>query len=159
MRMPNEMFSFFKFGCVLDLRLFFLVVLSPFGFLVLFQSHRCLDCWQMSPQKLSHTECTDPLASEDLGHLFVWEEVLLVFWVLEVMVLEVLPQHLDTLCSGGLFHSYDSCEIIAELHGLGQTRSFSSCCCHFVVLRDKLQNKKVQKSKVFDIPFNRTLTL
>merc|ERR1712226_918859 len=71
-------------------------------------------------QKINKTKLSLYIdVSEDLAHLFVWEKVLLVFWILQVVVLKVFPQHLDTLCSGGFFHSNDGGKIVRDLHWLG----------------------------------------
>ena len=50
-------------------------------------------------QKLGHGEGAHPFGAEDLGHLLVGDEELLVFGVLEVVLLEVSPQLLHTLGS------------------------------------------------------------
>jgi len=51
----------------------------------------------VSRQELGHGEAPHPLSSEDLGHLLVGGEELLVLGVLEVVLLEVSPQLLHTL--------------------------------------------------------------
>ena len=54
---------------------------------------------KVSAEKLGHSKSTNAFSSEDLGHLLVRGEVLLVLRVLEVVLLEVSPQLLHTLGS------------------------------------------------------------
>ena len=48
-------------------------------------------------QELAHAEALDALVAEDWLHGVVRGEELLVFWVLEVLLLQVGPESLDTL--------------------------------------------------------------
>ena len=54
----------------------------------------------MSGEELGHGEGPHPLGAEDLGHLLVGGEELLVLGVLEVVLLQVGPQLLDALSPG-----------------------------------------------------------
>jgi len=77
----------------------------------------------VSGQELGHTESPDAVSAEDLGHLLVGVEELLVLWVLEVVLLDVGPQLLDALGTGGLLLADDVSELVGELHGLGESGS------------------------------------
>jgi len=77
----------------------------------------------VSAQELGHTESTDPVVAEDLGHLLVGVEELLVLGVLEVVLLDVGPQLLDALGPGSLLLADDVSELSGELHGLGESGS------------------------------------
>jgi len=77
----------------------------------------------VSGEELGHAEGTDPVVAEDLGHLLVGGEVLLVLGVLQVVLLDVGPQLLDALGAGRLLLADDVAQLGAELHGLGQTGS------------------------------------
>merc|ERR1719414_71017 len=89
---------------------------------------------QVSGEELGHTEGTDTIVAEDLGHLLVGGEELLVLGVLEVVLLEVGPQELDAFGTAGLLLANDVGEVGAELHGLGESGSFG----HFEVLEINL---------------------
>ena len=58
-----------------------------------------------------------------LGHFLVWEEELLVLWVLEVVGLEVGPQVLDALSPGGFGLPDDGGKVGADLHGCSESGS------------------------------------
>ena len=75
----------------------------------------------MCREELGHGESPDAIGSEDLGHLLVGGEELLVLWVLEIVLLQVGPQLLDALGPGGLLLADDIGEVGGELHGLGQS--------------------------------------
>lgn len=77
----------------------------------------------MGREELGHAEGADLVLSEDLGHLGVGGEELLVLGVLEVVLLDVGPQLLDAFGPGGLLLADDVSELRAQLHGLGQTGS------------------------------------
>jgi len=77
----------------------------------------------VSADVLGHTESTDPVVAEDLGHLLVGVEELLVLGVLEVVLLDVGPQLLDALGPGSLLLADDVSELGGELHGLGESGS------------------------------------
>ena len=77
----------------------------------------------MSAQELGHTESTNPVVAEDLGHLLVWVEELLVLRVLKVVLLDVSPQLLDALSPGSLLLADNVSELSGELHGLGESGS------------------------------------
>ena len=77
----------------------------------------------MSAQELGHTESTNPVVAEDLGHLLVGVEELLVLRVLKVVLLDVSPQLLDALSPGGLLLADNVSELSGELHGLGESGS------------------------------------
>jgi len=74
-------------------------------------------------QELGHTESTDAVGTEDLSHLLVGVEELLVLGVLEVVLLDVSPQLLDALSAGSLLLADDVSELVGELHGLGESGS------------------------------------
>jgi len=65
----------------------------------------------MCREKFGHRESPDAVGSEDLGHLLVWGEELLVLGVLEIVLLQVGPQLLDALGSGGLLLANDFGEV------------------------------------------------
>ena len=73
---------------------------------------------------LGHSEGLDLLGAENLGHLLVGGEELLVRGVLEVVLLDVRPQLLDALGTAGLLLANDIGEFIAKLHGLGKSTFF-----------------------------------
>jgi len=77
----------------------------------------------VSAQELGHTESTNPVVAEDLGHLLVGVEELLVLRVLKVLLLDVSPQLLDALSPGSLLLADDVSELSGELHGLGESGS------------------------------------
>jgi len=77
----------------------------------------------VSAQELGHTESTNPVVAEDLGHLLVGVEELLVLRVLKVLLLDVSPQLLDALGPGSLLLADDVSELSGELHGLGESGS------------------------------------
>jgi len=79
-------------------------------------------------EELGHTESTDAVVAEDLGHLLVGDEELLVLGVLEVVLLDVGPQLLDAFSAAGLLLADDVSELRAELHGFGKSGSLR----HFV---------------------------
>ena len=85
----------------------------------------------MGADELGHAEGADAVLAEDLGHLGVGEEVLLVLGILEVVLLKVSPQLFDALGAGGLLLADDVGELGAEAHGLGKTGSLGhfECCC------------------------------
>merc|ERR1719376_331888 len=74
-------------------------------------------------QELGHTESPDAVAAEDLGHLLVGVEELLVLGVLEVVLLDVGPQLLDALGAGSLLLADDVNQLVGELHGPGESGS------------------------------------
>jgi len=74
-------------------------------------------------EELGHTEGADPVVTEDLGHLLVGVEELLVLGVLEVVLLDVGPQLLDALSPGSLLLADDVSQLSGELHGLGESGS------------------------------------
>ena len=83
----------------------------------------------MSREELGHGEGPDAFGSEDLGHLLVGGEELLVLGILQVVLLQVGPELFHALGSGGLFLPDDVGEFGRELHGLGQSCSFSRHGC------------------------------
>jgi len=85
---------------------------------------------EVSTQELGHAESPDAVSAEDLGHLLVGGEVLLVLGVLEVVLLDVGPQLLDAIGAGGLLLADDVSELSRELHGLGESGSLR----HFELL-------------------------
>jgi len=82
-------------------------------------------------QELGHTESPDAVVAEDLGHLLVGVEELLVLRVLELVLLDVSPQLLDALGTGSLLLADDVSELGGELHWLGESGSLGhvgGCC-------------------------------
>jgi len=75
----------------------------------------------MSREELGHGEGSDAVSSEDLGHLLVGGEELLVRGILEVVLLQVGPELFDALCAGSLGLADDVGELGRELHWLGQS--------------------------------------
>merc|ERR1719174_2958891 len=73
---------------------------------------------QMSSKELGHSKSSDFFGSEDLCHLLVGGEVLLVLRILEVMFLQVSPQFLDALSSRCFLCPDDVSKIIGKLHWL-----------------------------------------
>jgi len=78
---------------------------------------------EVSTQELGHAESPDAVSAEDLGHLLVGGEVLLVLGVLQVVLLDVGPQLLDALGPRRLLLPDDVGQLGAELHGLGESGS------------------------------------
>ena len=83
---------------------------------------------QVGGEELGHTESADAVVTEDLGHLLVGGEELLVLGVLEIVLLEVGPQELDAFGAAGLLLANDVSEVGGELHGLGKSGSFGHLC-------------------------------
>ena len=79
---------------------------------------------QVSGEELGHAKSTDMIGAENLGHLLVGGEELLVLGVLEVVLLEVSPQKLDAFGTASLFLANDVGEVSAKLHGFGESGSF-----------------------------------
>ena len=90
----------------------------------------------MGAEELGHAESADAVVSEDLGHLLVGDEELLVLGVLEVVLLDVSPQLLDAFSAAGLLLADDVSELGAELHGFGKSGSLR----HFVRFLRVLEN-------------------
>ena len=82
----------------------------------------------MSGEELGHAEGADTIVAENLGHLLVGGEELLVLGVLEIVLLEVGPQELDAFGAAGLLLANDVSEVGGELHGLGKSGSFGHLC-------------------------------
>ena len=78
----------------------------------------------MGADELGHAEGTDAVLAEDLGHLGIGEEELLVLGILEIVLLEVSPQVLHALGAGSRLVAADISELSAEGHGLGESSSF-----------------------------------
>ena len=84
----------------------------------------------MSAEELGHREGADAFVAEDLGHLLVGSEILLVLGVLEIVFLKVSPELLDAFGTASLLLADDISELRAELHRSGKSGSFF--LCHFV---------------------------
>ena len=69
----------------------------------------------MCAKILGHTEASDTVLAENLGHLLVRGEKGLVVCVLEVFLLEVGPQIFDAFSTAGLGYTNDGLKIIADL--------------------------------------------
>ena len=78
----------------------------------------------MSGEELGHAEGADTIVAENLGHLLVGGEELLVLGVLQIVLLEVSPKKLNAFGTAGLLLANDVGEISAELHGFGKSGSF-----------------------------------
>ena len=72
---------------------------------------------------LGHAESAHLVGAEDLGHLLVGDEVLLVVGVLQVVLLDVGPEEPHELGAGGLLLADDVGQLGAELLGCGETSS------------------------------------
>ena len=77
----------------------------------------------MGSNMLGHTESTDFVRTENLGHLFVGKEKLLVVRGLEIVFLEVSPKFLDAFGTAGLFLADDVSQVRAELQRFGESGS------------------------------------
>ena len=77
----------------------------------------------MGTDMLGHAESTNFVSTENLGHLFVGDEVLLVVGGLEVVFLEISPKFLDALGTAGLIRANNSSQISAELQRFGESGS------------------------------------
>ena len=69
----------------------------------------------MCAKILGHTEASDAVLAENLGHLLVRGEKGLIVRVLEVFLLEVGPQMFDALSTASLGYTNDGLKIIADL--------------------------------------------
>ena len=69
----------------------------------------------MCAKKFLHTEASDFVLAENLGHLLVRGEILFVAWPLEIVILDVGPQQFAALRTAGLRYADDGLEIIADL--------------------------------------------
>ena len=74
-----------------------------------------VDVRKVCAKILGHTEASDAVLAEHLGHLLVRGEKGLVVRVLEVFLLEVGPQMFDALSTAGLGYTNDGLKIIADL--------------------------------------------
>jgi hypothetical protein len=72
-------------------------------------------------EKLEHAEATNTVSTENLCHLFVGFKKLLVSGILEIVLLDVNPQFLDAFTTASLFLAYNVSEVIAKLHGFGES--------------------------------------
>merc|ERR1719174_2422441 len=121
---------------------------------------------QMSSKELCHSESSNFFGSEDLCHLLVGSEVLLVLSILEVMFLQVSPQFLDALSSRCFLCSNDVSKIIGKLHWLRDSRllfcwfvgrsfidgtRFLCCFRHFELIRSFGTFDVMFESQWFDI--------
>ena len=77
----------------------------------------------MCADMLGHAESTNFVSSENLGHLFVGKEKLLVVGGLEIVFLEVGPKFLDAFGTAGLFLADDVSQVGAELQRFGESGS------------------------------------
>ena len=77
----------------------------------------------MRTDMLGHAESTNFVSTENLGHLFVGDEVLLVVRSLEVVFLEISPKFLDAFGTAGLILANNSSQIGAELQRFGESGS------------------------------------
>jgi len=75
----------------------------------------------MLGQEFCHSKASDFFVAENLGHFSVWGEILFVFWVLQLVLLNVGPQVLNDLAPGGVSSADHSCQIGRECVGFGQT--------------------------------------
>ena len=79
---------------------------------------------QMGGEELGHSEGTDFVVAEDLGHLLVGDEELLVFGILEVVLFQVSPKLFDAFGTAGFLLADDVSQFSRELHGFGESGSF-----------------------------------
>ena len=80
---------------------------------------------KMSGEELANVQATHPFVAEDLCHLLVGNEEVLVLRVLKVVLLQIGPQLLDALSPGGFLFANEFSQISREFHGLSQTGPFS----------------------------------
>merc|ERR1719491_2699647 len=88
--------------------------------------HMCTD-------KFGHTESTNFVRTENLGHLFVGDEILLVVRSLEIVFLEIGPKKFDTFGTAGLHLANDISQISAELQRFGESVNFWSHFDNFLI--------------------------
>ena len=90
----------------------------------------------MGGEELLHAEGADAISTEDLGHLLVGGEILLVLGVLEIVLLEVGPNELGAFSAASLLLADDVSEVGGDLHGLGKSgsSSFGHLCKFGLVL-------------------------
>lgn len=79
---------------------------------------------QMFAEELGHAKSPHFVLSKDLGHSFVWLEKLLVFRILQLVFLDVGPQLLDALASGGLSLADNVGQLVGQAVLLGEAGSF-----------------------------------
>lgn len=79
---------------------------------------------EMLGDELGHSEASDLVPTEDARHLLIGREVLLVFRVLQVVLLDVGPQVLDDFAAAGLLATDDGGEFGGQVIGFGQTFAF-----------------------------------
>ena len=82
------------------------------------------DLGEMFAKVFSHAKSPHLVLAEDLGHLFVGLEILLVLWILELMLLDVGPELFDALAPGGLLLADNVSEFRRQLVGLGESGTF-----------------------------------
>ena len=74
----------------------------------------------MSGDELGHGKGSHSVVAKDFGHFLIWEKVLLVLRVLEVVILYVGPEVLDTLPAGSDAHPNDVGQVAGDSHGLAE---------------------------------------
>ena len=80
---------------------------------------------QVSGEELGHAEGADAVGAENLGHFLVGGEVLPVLGILEVVLFQVSPKLFDAFGTAGFLLADDVSQFSGELHGFGETGSFS----------------------------------
>ena len=80
----------------------------------------------MTLEVLDHSKSFLPFLSKDGFHFLVWSEPLFVFWILELVFLEVGPEMLDDLRPGHLLHLQPQqiLQVLGQLQWFGQAGSF-----------------------------------
>ena len=78
----------------------------------------------MGTDVLGHTESTEFVSTENLGHLFVGDEILLVVRSLEIVFLEISPKQFDAFGTASLLLANDISQVSAELQRFGESGSF-----------------------------------
>ena len=77
----------------------------------------------MGTDVLGHTESTEFVSTENLGHLFVGDEILLVVRSLEIVFLEISPKQFNAFGTAGLLLANNISQIGAELQRFGESGS------------------------------------
>jgi hypothetical protein len=78
----------------------------------------------MLAEVFSHAKTPHLVLAEDLGHLLVRLEILLVLGILELVLLDVGPKLLDTLAPGGFALPDNVCQVVGQTILLSEAGSF-----------------------------------
>ncbi len=78
----------------------------------------------MGCEKFGHGKGAEASIAKDLDHLVVWIDVPLVSWVLQVVLLDVAPEQLETLDPGGLWDPHNALKFRGQPPRLAQASVF-----------------------------------